>query len=634
MTRLDPAGEPSMEEILASIRRIIAEDPPGTRPQADAPVLGKKEVAPPAAETPIAAPRVDPAPFAMRDADPSLPRMSPTGKRDVEAIPQAPVSAPVPSSDIDSQLADVLGSVRQATAAPAPAAAPSSSASVQAALDSLMPPKAELPRAEPELPAPQPRAGFTFTRDGYVPPAEPPTAKNEPDPFEFSLGPSPFARAPAGERAETPKPAKTDPFGAVVPARDVLEVSAPSEPAGHELGRLVPTPSAAPARSQPDFGAMSSLRAPFIPVSETPVPIQPAPQAFAPTPTPQPAPEPFAATPPKDQPAPQPAATPFNFSPLQQAPAATPAYQAEPPLARPGSSVGASLSDLAPPPSVWPAKAPESPVTPQAAAPAPVVTPAAAPIAAPAPAAIQQPRAPAAFAAPSAPAAPIPQAQPQPVTSQPAPAAPVFAAPPQAAAQPQSPASTQPVQPAMPTPVAAPIVQPVASPAPVAEPAAVTPPAPAVEPVSSIPVSPLPDGSVSPAAAPVKEEIARPEESESLAALQQAPAAEPERAVQTEEAIFEEALHDDDGDGAAATPLFEAEEASPRALVTASSANGAAPPGAHDAGAARTMEDTVAELLRPMLRNWLAENMPRIVERALRKELDDSSRAEHKPAAE
>ncbi|MEQ1718470.1 MAG: DUF2497 domain-containing protein, partial [Hyphomicrobium sp.] len=50
--------------------------------------------------------------------------------------------------------------------------------------------------------------------------------------------------------------------------------------------------------------------------------------------------------------------------------------------------------------------------------------------------------------------------------------------------------------------------------------------------------------------------------------------------------------------------------------------------------ATRTMEDTVAELLRPMLKNWLAENMPKIVERALRKELDDSNRSEHKTAAE
>ena len=41
-------------------------------------------------------------------------------------------------------------------------------------------------------------------------------------------------------------------------------------------------------------------------------------------------------------------------------------------------------------------------------------------------------------------------------------------------------------------------------------------------------------------------------------------------------------------------------------------------------GAARTMEETVAELLRPMLREWLESNMPRIVENALRTEMGDS----------
>ncbi|MEQ1697063.1 MAG: DUF2497 domain-containing protein, partial [Hyphomicrobiaceae bacterium] len=34
-----------------------------------------------------------------------------------------------------------------------------------------------------------------------------------------------------------------------------------------------------------------------------------------------------------------------------------------------------------------------------------------------------------------------------------------------------------------------------------------------------------------------------------------------------------------------------------------------------------TLDDTAAELLRPMLRQWLDDNMPRIVERALRIEL-------------
>ncbi|NOT72329.1 MAG: DUF2497 domain-containing protein [Hyphomicrobium sp.] len=48
----------------------------------------------------------------------------------------------------------------------------------------------------------------------------------------------------------------------------------------------------------------------------------------------------------------------------------------------------------------------------------------------------------------------------------------------------------------------------------------------------------------------------------------------------------------------------------------------------------RTMEDAVADLLRPMLKTWLAENMPRIVERALRRELTDQLQSEHKSAAE
>lgn len=42
------------------------------------------------------------------------------------------------------------------------------------------------------------------------------------------------------------------------------------------------------------------------------------------------------------------------------------------------------------------------------------------------------------------------------------------------------------------------------------------------------------------------------------------------------------------------------------------------------ASGVQTLEDTVAELLRPLLREWLAENMPRIVEKALRIEMADT----------
>jgi cell pole-organizing protein PopZ len=40
----------------------------------------------------------------------------------------------------------------------------------------------------------------------------------------------------------------------------------------------------------------------------------------------------------------------------------------------------------------------------------------------------------------------------------------------------------------------------------------------------------------------------------------------------------------------------------------------------------RSLEDTVADLLRPMLRDWLDANMPRIVEKALRVELAEGAK--------
>lgn len=50
-----------------------------------------------------------------------------------------------------------------------------------------------------------------------------------------------------------------------------------------------------------------------------------------------------------------------------------------------------------------------------------------------------------------------------------------------------------------------------------------------------------------------------------------------------------------------------------------------------DAGKTTSLEDTVAELLRPMLRQWLADNMPRIVEKALRIEVAESVRLTLRP---
>lgn len=44
-----------------------------------------------------------------------------------------------------------------------------------------------------------------------------------------------------------------------------------------------------------------------------------------------------------------------------------------------------------------------------------------------------------------------------------------------------------------------------------------------------------------------------------------------------------------------------------------------------------TIEDTTADLLRPMLRQWLADNMPRMVEKALHIEIAESIKAPKKP---
>jgi uncharacterized protein len=44
------------------------------------------------------------------------------------------------------------------------------------------------------------------------------------------------------------------------------------------------------------------------------------------------------------------------------------------------------------------------------------------------------------------------------------------------------------------------------------------------------------------------------------------------------------------------------------------------------AGEARTLEDIVAAMMRPMLKDWLEENLPDIVERVVREEVERASR--------
>jgi hypothetical protein len=68
------------------------------------------------------------------------------------------------------------------------------------------------------------------------------------------------------------------------------------------------------------------------------------------------------------------------------------------------------------------------------------------------------------------------------------------------------------------------------------------------------------------------------------------------------------------------TPVFEAQEQSPQG--SPGSSNLPAPmPSVGSMPVNRTLEDAVADMLRPMLQQWVADNMPRIIERALRTEV-------------
>ncbi|RME98361.1 MAG: DUF2497 domain-containing protein, partial [Alphaproteobacteria bacterium] len=50
-------------------------------------------------------------------------------------------------------------------------------------------------------------------------------------------------------------------------------------------------------------------------------------------------------------------------------------------------------------------------------------------------------------------------------------------------------------------------------------------------------------------------------------------------------------------------------------------AAGTAVAAAQGEGSGKSLEETVGEMLRPMLREWLDENMPRLVQKSLSEEL-------------
>jgi cell pole-organizing protein PopZ len=190
MTQPAKAQEPSMEEILASIRRIISDDE--TKPAAAAPAPVKTEVpkaepARPAAAAPPARPQV------MAGIPPS--KIAPTAR------PAAPAAAPAAKNsqaDIDAMLAEFD--------APAPAA------------------RVEEPEPEADV--------FELTEQMALPETPPPPAptfrKVDPeDDLEFSEPPAPppaASRSPALDAPAYAEPARERPQAPILSGSTVTAV--------------------------------------------------------------------------------------------------------------------------------------------------------------------------------------------------------------------------------------------------------------------------------------------------------------------------------------------------------------------------------------------------------------------------
>ncbi len=550
MTRLDPAGEPSMEDILASIRKIIAEDPPGSRalpePRTEPAPLSVAErilqrVSEPARNEPVKAASAS-EPY-LRNVMPSLsstPGVAPPAEAakpfDITAKPFDITAKPFDTTakpfDIDAQMAEVLSKTRGG--APRRDVEPAFdpvTPQVRAAIDSLSLDNLTLDNltrapAFPASPSPDPRPGFTVARDGFVPDAPAKAPLNAPlnapgnDPFEFSLGPSPFASRSAPQPSlDTSMPEVRDTryqdFGTLVPTRPFA--SEPEVTASPVAAKLDDTSASNAAVTEAVLAAPAVESVVTAPAEET---VSGAPSPESPSPE-SPSPELIAAT----------------LKDFENAIIGSAKANSSPTAAL--ASVDTVLAELKS--KLEQAAAPEKVSGSVASEPEPVIA-----------------------------VAPVEADM---ATPQPSPAVQVKAAPEADTAA---------------TPVieisVADIVE-IVEPAPIAAP-----------------------------------EMVRELEREFVRDLaQEMVVAEPE--MMSPAAYAPSPFH---------TTQISATQISAMQIsaVQIPAMQNLAMPGA------RSMEDTVAELLRPMLRSWLAENMPKIVERALRKEIDDSLHSEHKTAAE
>lgn len=182
MTQPAKVQEPSMEEILASIRRIIADDeakPPAAEKPASPPAAPKPEKQPaPAAKAPV------------KDVPPAAPKAAP---------PPKPAPPPAP---------------------PPPAAVSNSQDDIDALLNGLD--EATTPEEIRPSPEPEPEV-FELTDDMAVAPPQPPINKMEPaDDLDFAEMAA--AKAPQRQPAFEPRPVDVPPAGPILSRSTVSTV--------------------------------------------------------------------------------------------------------------------------------------------------------------------------------------------------------------------------------------------------------------------------------------------------------------------------------------------------------------------------------------------------------------------------
>jgi cell pole-organizing protein PopZ len=175
MTQPAKVQEPSMEEILASIRRIIADDE--AKPPAAAEKPAAAPAPPPAAARPVEKPAAPAPKPAMADVPPSkMPAAVAAAAKAAAPSPPPPPPPPAP------------------TPAPAPAA-PAAAKNNQDDIDALLAGLDETTTAE-EVRPPQPDGDVFELTDEMVAPAPPPPAPAAPRP------PAPKAAEPAFQKVE------------------------------------------------------------------------------------------------------------------------------------------------------------------------------------------------------------------------------------------------------------------------------------------------------------------------------------------------------------------------------------------------------------------------------------------------